>query len=538
MKLIVLLKSFTFTRHLLSILFANYFVFVILYLLHAPVYFTTPIYLICYISLFLIFRKIRFRKTFFYVDKASIALLVLFLILLTVPRVPYLTDWLPGNSTIAHSDDFARMLEILAMTDSPQYPLVSPSNNNYLFSFYYSSFFPFAVLKLSIPFLTIKESIAIGNFLYHFLILMSLYEIAHLILRDKKKIRIFIFLCTLFGGFDWLISPQRFSYYGHFENWQRQLHGNTQISSFYTGAFWTIHHFLSAYTVVLMFAIMAYTHSFKKKCRKISLVFLGLISSFYASPFAFASVPFFFLGYIKYVREILRHLQNYIIIIISLLPLPIFLHKLPGQTFCWSTFRLWITNNFFIDKIISFPLYIFIVPIIEYSAIPIMILLQWKNLNISQKKYIVASWLFFISTYFIAYSGANNYSMRGMFIPTFVFFFVFAQQYKNILKKKFKMTCVALILLSIIGTVKEFAGRTHEGIKNAAIFSENFIFSENNTIRPSIYQIATNKKIKKIKFEDANSVGRRNIYNFEKFIINLQINKMERWEKELLRKPY
>ena len=159
--------SFAFTKVLLSVLLANYFSFVLFYVLEIPVSVTPVAYLIIFTAALFGIGKIRFRRTDFPVDKASLFFLGLALLLLTVPRLTYLFDWLPDNTTLTHSDDYARMLELLAMTGNSIYPLMSPSNADFPFSFYYSTLYPFSLMKLSFPLMTIKESISLGNLFYH-----------------------------------------------------------------------------------------------------------------------------------------------------------------------------------------------------------------------------------------------------------------------------------------------------------------------------------------------------------------------------------
>ena len=541
-----LFTSFAFTKVLLSVLLANYFSFVLFYVLEIPVSISPVAYLAIFITTLFGIWKVRFRKTNFPVDTASLIFLGLALLLLTVPRLTYLIDWLPDNTTLTHSDDYARMLEIFAMTGNSNYPLMSPSNAGFPFSFYYSTLYPFSLIKLSLPFMTIKESISIGNLFYHILVLFSLYEIARLILRDSRKVRPFVFLCTLYGGLDWLASGQIFSLFGHFEWWQTQLSGNTQVSSIYTGLFWTIHHFLGAYSIVVAYAILFYSHSFKETSRKIALVLIIFTSAFYASPFAFMSIPLFVFIHREIAWKAIRSWYSLPILLFAVVPLPIFLNKFSQQSFIWSTFRLQITDNFYVDKILSLPLYVTLVPLVELLAIPIILLVIWKWINRVQRQYVAASWLFFVATYFIAYSGANNFAMRGMLVPTLVFFFVFAQHWpqieqsmKALIGKVFKPALIILFLLSCIGTFKEFSGLSKNAVFNSQLLRGYLGLPIPEYLTAPVYAVATNREVDAVEFDYASDQLRRHhIYDFEKFISNLEFDKMENWERELLRRPY
>jgi hypothetical protein len=374
------------------------------------------------------------------------------------------------------------------------------------------------MIKLTFSFLTIKESIALGNLLYHILVLFSIYEIAQLILRNPQKIRIFFFFSTVFGGLDWLVCGEMSKIGNHCEWWQIRLKGNTQISSFYTGLFWAIHHFLAAYSVVLAYAIMFYTKSFKKRCRRNRLVLTILISAFHASPFYFVSVPLFMLIHIKTACRMLKSWYSLPIIISALLPMPIFLKKFPSQTFIFSTFRLVITKNPYLDKMFSIPVYITLVPLIELIAIPIVLLIIWRRLNKCQKQYVAVSWFFFLSTYAIAYSGNNNYSMRGMLIPAFVFFFIFSQHWprikqflKSIAYQMYVSALSFLILLCVAGTLKETIGRTKSAIENSHLLRKAFGMSAHSPLTVPLYEIARDNDIQTIDMEEAEVLGRQYI---------------------------
>ncbi len=541
-----LFSSFAFTKILLSVLLANFFSFVLFFALEVPVAFSVVAYLLIFLTTLFGVGQIRFRKTDFPVDKVSWLFLGLALLLLTIPRLTYLFDWLPDNTTLTHSDDYARMLEILALTGNSNYPLMSPSNAGFPFSFYYSTLYPFSIIKLSFPFLTIKESISLGNLFYHILVLFSLYEIACLILRDSRKVRLLIFLCTIYGGLDWLASGQLLNIYGHFEWWQMRLSGNTQISSTYTGLFWTIHHFLGAYSLLIAYAILFNSYSFKEKGRKLALILTISASSFYASPFSFMSIPFFIFIHRKLAWKTVRSWYSLPIILFAALPLPIFLSKFSQQSFVWSTFHLEITDNFLVDKLLSLPLYVALVPLVELIAIPIILLIMWRNLSKIQRQYVTASWLFFLSTYFIAYSGANNFAMRGMIVPTFVFFFIFAQHWlkieqylKSVSGNLFRPVFVFIALLCIIGTFKEFSGLTKNAVFNSYLLRGYLGLPVPDYLKSPVYQIAIRTDIDSVEFDYASKALRRHhVYEFEKFIKNLEFTEMENWEKELLRRPY
>ena len=542
-----LFSSFIFTRILLATILANLGAFVVLYVGQLDVSSTGAIYLSLFLGGLYLANTVRFRLTRIRADIPSLAMLAITLLLLTLPRLTYLLDWLPGNTTLSFSDDYARMLEILAMTANDSYPLLSPSNTDYLFSYYYAGLFPMAIIKLAVPALTIKESIALGNFYYHSLILLSLYEISHLVLRSyPQKVRMLIFLFTLFGGLDWIAKGDFSVLYGHYEWWQKRFSGNTQLSSFYTGMFWTVHHFLAAYTAILAYCIAYLSSASGRKQTRDIIVLLLLISIFYTSPFVFLSLIPFLLIHWKKIFDILRQKPSWLIIIASIPPIAIFLNRVAESPYIWSTFRLDITDHFLLDKMLSLPLYLVLVPVVELAGIPLVLAAITGRLNKLERKHLLAAWAFFILTYFLAYAHGNNFAMRGMLLPTAVFFFLFAAHWPELRDMIGRRYTPALILLAVLftaGTLMESAGRLKIGIERSNLLGNTFgIIPHNKTIQQAlrlpVYATATQKDLTVIPYEDLEYAIRRNRYDYEKFIDHIRLDKMFGYEKDLIRKPF
>lgn len=541
-----LFSSFFFTRILLATILANLGAFVVLYIGRLEVSFTVPVYLSFFLGSVYLANRLRFRPTRIEADGPSLTMLAIALLLLTLPRLTYLLDWLPGNTTLSFSDDYARMLEVLAMTANESYPLLSPSNTDYLFSYYYAGLFPMAVIKLALPVLTIKESIALGNFYYHTIILLSLYEISHLVLGSQiQKVRILIFLFTLFGGLDWVAKGDFSALYGHFEWWQKRLSGNTQLSSFYTGMFWTVHHFLAAYTAILAYCIAYLSCADGRKQPRDIMILLLLISIFYTSPFVFLSLIPFLLIHWKKILHVLAQKASWLIIIASIPPIAIFLNRVAESPYIWSTFRLTITDHFLLDKMLSLPLYLILVPVMELAGIPLILLAIIGRLNKLERKHLLAAWAFFVLTYFLAYAHGNNFAMRGMLLPTAVFFFLFAAHWPELramIGQRYTPALILLAALFTVGTLMESAGRLKVGIARSQLLGSAFgITPRKKTVLQAlkfpVYATATRKDLTVIPYEDLQYAIRRNRYDYEKFIDHIRLDRMFGYEKDLIRKP-
>ena len=538
-----LLSSFWFTRLTASVIAANYLTLVVLNAAKAPVGLTPVLYLLLLCGMVYVSGWFTPRRHSAAGNRPALALVGIALVLLTIPRLTYLLDWLPQNTTLTHSDDYARMLEVLAMTANKSYPLLSPSNSMYLFSFYYTALYPFAVLKLALPVLTIKECIAAGNLFYHLVMLLSIYEVSQVLLRQRRRATALVFFCSVFGGAEWM-TFRPFAPLGHFEWWQLQFFsGNTQVSSFYTAQFWVVHHFVAAYAAVLAYVFLFCTRCAKGHTAKTAFVSTLLLSSFYSSPFSFLPLPLFLIVHRRVVLgKFMRIWPNYALALSALIPLYLFLGKLPGQTFTWSTFRLQATGVFWVDKVISLPLYLALVPLVEFLAIPMLLLGMWRRLTSRQRQYVILCWVFFASTYVVAFSGVNNYCMRGMLLPSFIFLVVFAYHWPDLLKRWQLRTgrpgaalVYAVVLLSSIGTLKESAARGMEAAGKMALSYRMLGGKPPAVLTLPVYEVAVSSDIEKFDANRFPPQFRFHFYEFEKFVEGLELEDMLVWEKELLR---
>lgn len=545
-----LLSQYTFTRALIAISIANFVCLVLLNLLELPTYNLVYFYAAAFVAFYQITGYLYFRKRLQPFDKWAILISLVMLFLLTLPRISYLLDWIPGNEVRVYADDHARLAELISLTLSEKYPLLHPANRDYLLSFYYETLYPMAFLKFISPTLTLKNTIFFGNFLYHILILGSLLEFAHLLLPTNLSNRVFIFLCTLFSGLDWLSDPTSFN--TGFEWWQHDfINGDVQISSYITGLFWVFHHFVAFYIVALAYLVFFYTRT-KHRWLKSMLVLLLLAAAFYASPFSVMPVPLFAIIHLQVIgRRLVRTWTFAYVAIAALVPLFIFAGKLPAQGFKFSNAQISFTHIFWVDKILSAPIYLTVVPLVEFTAIPFLLLLVFKQMPRVEKAYFLAATGFFCLIYVVAYSGWNNFAMRGMFMPTFVFFFLFAKYCAAIVERlqrafvpswAIKAVTTIVVILTLIGTLKTFASLSDSSMRRMLITYQI----------PSMVRIFGSAPPQELQGRYEDIVGNPNIvavvpdpadrytdykYNMEKFIDTLSIDEMFDWEKELVRAP-
>jgi hypothetical protein len=476
---------------------------------------------------------------------------------LTLLRLPYSLEWIPGNQAFAQFDDNPRLADLISMTLSDNYPCKNPLNQNYLLSYYYAALIPLAFLKLAIPLLTLKDVLFLGNALYHFLILFSILEVSNLLLPSRRSIWTMIYLCTVFGGLDWLadILLQGNALVAHHENWQKcsLVHGNAQISSFFTGLMWAFSHFTAAYSCVLAFVFLYYFIFLNSHVKPLSIGLL-LISGFHSS--IFALLPMALIGIVEY-RYVRRTLTNFKIllplIVIFAIPLFLYTHRIIYAGPQVASFSISFTDKNFLDKALSFPIWFILISAIELSFIPIILISLQAKFTYKEKMYFFASLLFFISTFFIASAHGNNYSMRGMFIPTFVFFFLFAK-YVPVLPMVERLLhdsraivlATIMVALLALGTFLEIGWCAKMSYGTMSMVGNKLHNAlPEHIIRKNYRAIARDSSIKHYEqSKDDCSCDkipdlphfRCSYFNAEKFM-HVSIDNMDYWEKEFLRLP-
>ncbi len=161
----------------------------------------------------------------------------------------------------------------------------------------------------------------------------------------------------------------------------------------------------------------------------ISLLAAG---AFYCSPFSVLALPFFAVLHVKLLwRHVVRTWMFAYTTVLALIPLFLFIHRQAASTLEPSTFRLQVTGEFWLDKLISLPIFLLFVPLVEFAAIPFLLLLVVRRMKKLDRWYFAMTVPFYVIIYLVAFSNTGNFSMRGMFLPTFVLFYLFAKYSRN-----------------------------------------------------------------------------------------------------------
>ncbi len=543
-----LLRNLPFSRLFSAVVVANFLTLALMNLLELPVYMAVFVYAGSAAAALHLTSQLHVRAGRPQLDKTSLALALLMLVMLTLPRLVYLLQWLPNTEVRVIGDDYAHLAELAAMTMSNSYPLRSPPSADYLFSFYYAAFYPPAILYMLLPMITLKDALIAGNFFYHLLILLSIVEIGHLFFRRPLQIRWFVFLLTLFSGLDWLAKPMALT--TTYEWWQKDFFAaNTQISSFFTGMYWTIHHMVGFYAIVIgaVWLFWAFT---RRRWQKPLLISLLAAGAFYCSPFSVLSLPFFAVLHWRLLwRHVIRTWMFVYAAVTAAIPLFLFLHRQAHSSLEPSTFRWQFTGEFWLDKLLSLPIYLLLVPLVEFAALPFLLLLVLRSMSRLDRRYLAMSVPFFLLTYLVAFANTGNFSMRGMFLPTFVLFYLFAKYSLDLATllggqtsgKPIRRWLLAgvtslFVIATSVGAFKMAGAMLRIGWLNTSAPYQWANVPPPKELTYPYRELIFDRSITSYTPNDSDRKGRAK-YNVEKLMDDVPVTDMSLWERELMRYP-
>jgi hypothetical protein len=540
------LADLRFSRALVAVLLANLAALVILNALELKPFHLLFVYPgpLCLFWWFL--HRARVRRAQAEIPGWAVAWALALFVFLTVPRLAYLLEWVPGGVVLAQFDDWGRLGELASMTLSDRYPLVHSANENYLYSHYYTPLYPMALVKMLVPALTLKDSIVIASTFYNFLLAMSLLEISSRLFSSRRSFVVFLFLCTLFGGFDWVFYANQL--FAHAEHWTREVFspGVRQISSFFTALFWVVHHTTALYSVVLAL-LFARILSYRARAAKPLLLGLLLINAFYSSIFTTWLV--ILLGFPELLWLFKRTWKTRVLPLLILVfcgPFFLYTNRVADRPLSFAPLHIHLLGQPVLDGLITCPAYLTLTSLIDLVGIPFLLLAFWRRFTRKERRYYAGSMLFFLSTYFFDSIGVNNYCMRGMFLPTFVFYYLFAKysvvvagQWVERLPRWRPALAVLAVVLSI-GTIKEWCWMTYQPLLYSNVYWR-FRGKEpppyvTPYLLPAYRELARDRTI---RFYQPAAIDRHSNYKYNagKLIRDLQPDEMNPSERELLRYP-
>ncbi|HLG19619.1 MAG TPA: hypothetical protein VI895_07355 [Bdellovibrionota bacterium] len=429
---------------------------------------------------FLLAHGAEFETQEYKISDLHVKLALLFVALMILPRISYLLEWSTDGVVMALGDDYFRLAELISLSLSRTYPVRHYLNQDYLFSFYYCALLPFVFLKYIIPVMTLKDCIFFGNAAYTLLVTFSLMEISNSLFSSKRQISFFLFFCTFFYGLDWIFFPLKWA--GHFEWWETEFfQWNAQISSFSTVFFWTIHHLVGAY-LILVARHMALNVNFKRAEWKVLVVGLLCVASFYSSVFAFLPVILFLPPHVRSIWQAIRRgpLSTLACLVIAVSLVPLFLNKPSEITWVFGVNAAPLTSIPVLNLLLSITLRPILVPMIEFWGLPLLLFFYYRRMKKQERYYLIAAHVYLGMTYAGWLTGSNNVSMRGMLLPSLVFYFLAAKhmaetEWMTQLQNRRRILWALIILLLSLGTIRESSHQLELAVRNVVLAQAGYL---------------------------------------------------------------
>jgi hypothetical protein len=383
----------------------------------------------------------------------------------TLSRTYYLLESHLGYTLSTYGDDSHHIQELNSMINTPQYPPVSSFVQDKYFSFYYSPWMFMAFLYYALPFsfITIKAAYSIGHTVYVCLTLLVLFQIAVSVCQTKRHYYLFLGVILLYSGAESLlffISPLT-----HHEWWMNKFFGiRLQVSSFSTLNLWVMHHLLGGVAIVLAFMVYRrHREHANNKIRNSAILICGLLlaGSFYSSVFTFiGGIPFMLFLIIQDKLRFRLLVPGFIVATLLVAPvLWMYLGKdtgfmfLPHISSVSQKFQFLITSSRPVVVIFNFMLFLLLISgemLLYLVAIAVNARELLKNHIDTALVTICLGYTFLL--FFIGYSGANNFAMRGMIIPVFVLAYICS---KYLQKHACSGWLIALLLILSLGSLNE-----------------------------------------------------------------------------------
>ena len=344
--------------------------------------------------------------------------------ILALPRVPYLFEPLVGAAFDAACwDDWWHVQELASIVHSPSFPLRSTFVPDALFSFYYAAWMPGAAAFLASVLVTAKQALFVDIALLQIMAAYAVVYAGHVLCgSDVRRRHVLVGAVVFFGGFDavygvatmatnWLRGTSHAI--PHAEWWPTAVGFELQHSNIVTLALWVPHHLAAAVAVGFVLMLLS---------RPLTPM-RGAVAGVAFTYAAFASA-FVWLGALPFVAwVVLRHRPaltglGVCAVVSAALALPnawMYLRSdAPGIEWFGVVQDYWYERGFWW----SLPAF---VGVLAVEFLPLLVALRiGRREHAEHRVPLLLAAAFLLSTYVVAYHGANNYATRGAAVPSLV----------------------------------------------------------------------------------------------------------------------
>ncbi len=426
-----------------------------------------------------------------------------FSLLLAGLRAGYLLEVPLHRLVPVVGDDLWHVSELSSLVNSLRYPAQSSLQPGMYFSMYYASWMLPAALYLALPLagVTIKAVLFAANLIYLLAGNLALLHMAMHTARSRRQLNWSFYLTLLWAGPGSLISLINFWHHNGW--WLTHLGLYLQYTPYAVASIWVIHHLNTGIALVMA------AYLWKQSQTPLHGIFCGLLLGF-----GFFSSVFVFLGAMPFIllmawrsrhcppRAMAATAAAFLLVLFPLFWL--YLNKPTSVSFLVPMvhpLQLGMHSEHAHHYPYVLGILIFLVVIAAQFAGCTWILLDRRiRLDREHSAWLALALAYLVSTYFVGFSYANNYCMRGMIVPTIVLAWIAAAY----LPAPPRLLLPVLALLTF-GSVQEFAYQSRlswYGVTRAAVnnYAAQMTYDETRTL--PVLQLNLDRSRKRVDYRD------------------------------------
>lgn len=359
---------------------------------------------------------IRSRVSFPSLSRREHLLCVAAGLILFLPRMAYLFEGALGYAVnAACPDDWSHIQELASMVHSVRYPVRTTFDRDKLLGFYYAAWMPgaavFSAASLAGAITTVKVALGLTNLLYGLFFAYAAMYAAKILFAERRHQLALVIGLLLYGGFDflwWLARDYPVPTTGA-EWWTMEFGFFMQFSNFVTLALWVPHHLIAAVAIGLALFVL------NGSSRASAWVMAGLLFSSAVFSSAFVAIGAVPLVAWFFVRQRIKALitMTAVFVVVSA---PLFWLYLGKEEVGFRMFGA-LNDERRANLVVAAGVFSILL-LLEF--LPLLVAAAASLRNRTAPVTIFAGALaYLLSTFAVAYSGFNNYAMRGAIVPIF-----------------------------------------------------------------------------------------------------------------------
>jgi hypothetical protein len=343
-------------------------------------------------------------------------------LILFLPRTPYLLEGVLGYAVnAACPDDWSHIQELASMVHSDRYPIRTTFDPEKLLGFYYAAWMPGAAAFSAANWVgmmtTVKVALGLTILLYSLCFAYTVAYMAKILFAERRLQVTCAAAVLLYGGFDflwWLARDYPVPTTGA-EWWSMEFGFFLQFSNFITLAQWVPHHLVAA--VAIAFALFVMHGS----TRRSGWLVAGLlfVSAVFSSAFvALGAVPLVAWCFIR--RRSLEAIASATAVFV-VFSVPLWWIYLGKEEVGFRILGA-LSPERRAEPLGAAGAFL-IVMVLEFLPLLAAALVALKN-RAAPAGLFAGAIAYLLSTFIVAYSGFNNYAMRGSIVPIFTLTFL------------------------------------------------------------------------------------------------------------------